>query len=80
MWNVAAGGQSMYWDWTTDSVANYSVITLRPAEETWVNQGKDGKTNTMKKEQAWNGLYTVAIIIIIIICRSNLTADSVNMC
>jgi hypothetical protein len=52
---------------------------LRHAKEAWVNQGKDRETNTMKTEQAWNGIYTVAAVMMMI-CRSHLTVNTMHLC
>jgi hypothetical protein len=36
------------------------MVMQRPAEDTWVDQGKDGETKTMKTEQTWSAFYHVA--------------------
>ena len=66
---------------------------LRPAKEACANQGKDGKTSTMKTEQAWNGLYIVAaapmmmmmmmmmvvVVVVVVVCRSHLTVNTMYL-
>jgi hypothetical protein len=57
---------------------------LRHAKEAWVNQAKDGETNTVKTEQFWNGLYTAAaagmMMMMMMICRSHLTVNTMHLC
>jgi hypothetical protein len=42
------------------AVRSYSVIAVLPTEETLIDHGKDGETNTMKTEEAWSGICTAA--------------------
>ena len=39
---------------------SYCINTARPAEETQIDQGKDGQTNNHEDEPQWGGLHPAA--------------------
>jgi hypothetical protein len=39
--------------------------TLRPTEETWVKQGKEGPTKTYESGTSVDGLYTVVVVVVV---------------